>query len=154
MGTPLCPNARHTLPKETIPWRTEGRQKKSGRIDKNLSKNVSFKSFDTNPEFWEETAQDRSAWRHLRRKSASNYEKHRIAEAKGKRMLQTSRANLPSPTPSIVQRVAEFSEPESDRSATARDTPSEPAVMSLVLFDNDGRTNRRMKSDYLKWQSF
>ena len=57
---------------------------------------VAFKDFNIPTESWEQAAQDRTKWRCLINKGASQFEAKRICEAERKRKEKKARAKEPS----------------------------------------------------------
>ena len=82
--------------------RSQGGQKKR---DKDTLKASLIKDFNIPTEFWEQAAQDRTKWRFLINKGASQFEAKRICEAERKRKERKARAKGP---PSSDSAQSEF----------------------------------------------
>ena len=72
--------------------RSQGGQKKHYKD----TLKASFKNFNIPTESWEQAAQDRTKWRYLMNKGASQFEAKRICEAERKRKERKARAKGPS----------------------------------------------------------
>ena len=91
------------MPEERLPKKVlygelhEGKRSQGGQTKRyEDTLNASLKDFNIPTESWEQAAQDRTKWRCLINKGASQFETKRICEAKRKRKERKARAKAPS----------------------------------------------------------
>ena len=90
------------MPDERLPKKElcgelqEGRRSQGGQKKRYKAPLASLKDFNIPTESWEQAAQDRTKWRCLINKGASQFEAKRICEAERKRIDRKARAKGPS----------------------------------------------------------